>query len=71
MRHPNATRSAAIILIIIGNSLQKQDITSHIAFEVVSNHMIFVQHAEIFLPTQADVNEVFNDAELRKLMTKW
>ena len=71
VRHPNATRSVAIILLIIGNSSQKQHITPPKVLEMVSNHRMLVQHTEDFLPTLALVEEVFNDTALRKCMMAW
>ena len=49
VRHPNATLTAAIILLIIGNSSLKTN--------VISNHMNLAQLAENFLPTLPDIDE--------------
>ena len=68
VRHPNAARFVAILMIIVGNSLIKHDISSYEAFIMITDYMMQCQNTEGIVPTFADIDEVFDDPVLRKIM---
>lgn len=49
----------------------KQDITSEQAWGMIIHHLKVEEHTEDVVPTLDDIDAVFQDVTLRKLMKTW